>query len=184
MCCQPRQKRACFRVLLGLFLHFFQIDGMEPRDSRSEFSALRRWGLVSFDKNQDFRSHRKNPLIWNLQGSSRSLISFCSKKSQNPTFWGFRVPRKGGTVEEQLRNCRCAQKCSRSEVSGSGSEYRTLADTPHPGGGSMSLVPPIENPVFNDFPTTTARFPIVTPPVWWFRDISRLSDTMFHIMFN
>ena len=126
MCCQPRQKRACFRVLLGLFLHFFQIDGMEPRDSRSEFSALRRWGLVSFDKNQDFRSHRKNPLIWNLQGSSRSLISFCSKKSQNPTFWGFRVPRKGGTVEEQLRNCRCAQKCSRSEVFGSGCEYRTL----------------------------------------------------------
>ena len=126
MCCQPRQKRACFRVLLGLFLHFFQIDGMEPRDSRSEFSALRRWGLVSFDKNQDFRSHRKNPLIWNLQGSSRSLISFCSKKFQNPTFSGFRVPRKGGTAEEQLRNCRCAQKCSRSEVFGSGCEYRTL----------------------------------------------------------
>lgn len=55
---------------------------------------------------------------------------FWSTAAQNLPEWpdpNFCVPRKGGTMEEQLRNHRSAQKCSRSDVFWSGCEYRTLA---------------------------------------------------------
>ena len=48
------------------------------------------------------------------------------KKVSNHHFLDKKFPRKGGTGEEQKRNHRPAQKCSRSAVSGSGCEYRTL----------------------------------------------------------